>query len=125
MLYDGECGLCSAAVQFLLEQDRDGTLRFAALGSPAALAAAAPLGGAPADIDSIVVITGGRLLVRSDAALALAPHLRAPWPRLGRIAALVPRALRDVTYDLIARNRRRFPARACLVPTPEQRRRFL
>jgi predicted DCC family thiol-disulfide oxidoreductase YuxK len=126
VLYDGDCGLCSSAVQFLLAADRRGRLQFAARGTAAADGVTAPFGGAPAGIDSIIVVRGDRLLVRSDAALALADQLPMPWPLAGRVGTFVPRAVRDAIYDLIARNRRRFfPARACLVPSPEQRSRFL
>jgi predicted DCC family thiol-disulfide oxidoreductase YuxK len=126
VLYDGACGLCSAAVHFALERDTAGALRFAPLESTAARDAAAPLGGVPAGVDSIVVLTDGRLLLRSAAALAIAQRLRMPWPVLAGLASVVPRAVRDAVYDLIARHRHRFfPARACLLPTDEQRSRFL
>jgi predicted DCC family thiol-disulfide oxidoreductase YuxK len=40
---------------------------------------------------------------------------------------LIPRALRDPLYELVARNRYRIAGRrnACFVPTPEHRSRFI
>jgi predicted DCC family thiol-disulfide oxidoreductase YuxK len=126
VLYDGDCGLCSAAVQFLLTRDASGSLRFAPLDSAAASNVTAALGGISSGIDSILLVTGDRVLVRSSAVLAAARHLRAPWPLLARVASIVPVAVRDAVYDVIARNRHRlFPARACIVPTEAQRSRFL
>ena len=83
-----------------------------------------PAAGAP---DSIVVVDGGgRVLERSDAALAIASALPFPWRMLG-VFRIVPRALRDRVYRIVARNRYRWFGRrdACMVPTDEIRSRFL
>jgi predicted DCC family thiol-disulfide oxidoreductase YuxK len=65
--------------------------------------------------------------VRSDAALAIAAYLAGPWRPLAAVARVVPRPLRDRTYDLIARHRHRIlrDRSVCLVPTDQQRARFL
>lgn len=45
---------------------------------------------------------------------------------LARLARLIPRALRDAVYDLVARNRHRVArTEACLLPSPDERARFL
>ncbi len=131
LYYDGSCGFCDATVKFVLKHERVNDLRFA------------PLDGTNADallrrhprlaaIDSVIWVetaqqyTGDRVLVRSDAVLRIARYLGLPWSLLvlGRI---VPRALRDRLYDLIARHRKRqlrLPA-ACDIPSPAVRARFL
>ncbi|MFN6194269.1 MAG: thiol-disulfide oxidoreductase DCC family protein [Planctomycetota bacterium] len=126
VLFDGVCNLCSAAVQFVLRRDRKARFRFAALQSNAAaelLAAAGWRGPRP---DSVAFVAGGRVLWKSSAALAIARRLGWPWPLLG-VFAVVPRPLRDLVYDFIARRRLRwFGTRAsCMVPTKELRARFL
>lgn len=126
MLFDGDCNLCHGAVQFVLRRDPRGRFRFASLQSAAgrqALLAA----GAPAVLpDSIVLLADGGVAVKSTAALRIARRLRWPWPLLA-VAFVVPRPLRDLVYDWIARHRYRwFGKRAqCLVPTPALRARFL
>ena len=131
LLYDGTCGFCAESVQLVLRHDRQGTLRFAALDSPfgrAVLARHPEL----ARVDSVVWCepatdgAGERLLTRSSAALRVARYLGGPW-RLATAAGLIPRFLRDPLYDLVARHRHQLARGGphCLVPTPDQRARFL
>ena len=129
ILFDGHCNLCSRSVQFILRRDRAARFRFAALSSEAAARACVQAGIAvpkAVDPDSIVVIAGGRALERSDAALAIAAQLPFPWRSLG-LLRIVPRALRDWLYRIVARNRDRWFGRrdTCMLPTAETRARFL
>lgn len=129
VLFDGVCSFCDRSVQFVLRRDRPGRFRFAPLQSDAARRACADVGVTlPTDgaFDSVVVIAEGKALERSDAALAIAARLPFPWPCLG-VLRIVPRGLRDALYGAIARNRFRFFGRrdTCMVPSPDQRERFL
>jgi predicted DCC family thiol-disulfide oxidoreductase YuxK len=125
LLYDGSCGFCQQSVQFILQHERGEEIFFA------------PLQGELAKdlyrqhpklqhIDSIVLVKGKEVLVESDAVMALAAYLHAPY-RLGYLGRFIPRTLRDKLYRLMARNRHRFIRgnESCLLPTPQQRRRFL
>src|SRR5438046_418783 len=100
ILFDGVCNLCNAAVRWVLERDRRGRFRFASLQSRAgrdALAAA----NAPGDLpDSIVLIDDGRVLVRSDAVIAIASGLGLPWS-VARAWGILPRGLRDGLYGWV------------------------
>lgn len=126
LLYDGTCGFCASSVQWILRHDRRGTLCFAPLQGETARPI---LAGHPelAEVDSIVWAEGGTVAVRSAAALAVARYLGGGWSVVARLAALVPRSLRDWAYDLIARHRHKLTANGpeCLVPTAEERKRFL
>jgi len=128
VLFDGVCNLCSGSVRFIVERDRDAYFRFASIQSEAGAELMREHGLAPPEGDptSIVVLDGGRTLQRSDAALAIAKHLKMPW-KLLYAAVVVPRFLRDAVYDWIARNRYRVFGKkdVCMVPTPELRARFL
>lgn len=126
LLYDGVCNLCDAAVQFVLQRDREQRFVFAALQSDAAERTLEEA-GAPDDLpDSMVVVDERGVHMRSDAALAVARRLEWPW-RLLSVAYLVPRFVRDPLYSWIARNRYRWFGRqtVCRVPTPDVRARFL
>jgi predicted DCC family thiol-disulfide oxidoreductase YuxK len=68
---------------------------------------------------------GERLLWRSRGALRLARYLGGIWAVLGSLGTVIPRPLSDSIYDWIARHRRQLAPDACVVPTPEQRRRFI
>lgn len=131
LLYDGLCGFCDHAVQFVLARDRHRRLRFAPLQGDFARGVLARH-PALSRVDSLVLVEAGpgdageRVFVRSDGALRVARHLGGAW-RAAEVFRLVPRALRDAAYDAFAKRRYRMFGRraACAVPTPEQRARFL
>ncbi len=126
VLFDGDCVLCQGAVRWLIGNDPRAALRFAALDSEPGRRALAAAGGVAPEVDSIVVIDGRTALVRGAAVVAIARRLRAPWPLLARLAALVPGAVRDAVYDAIARRRTRWFGRtSCLLPTAAEAYRFL
>ena len=131
LLYDGVCGFCNKSVQLILDHDRRGTMRFAALQSDygqAVIERHPELRG----VDSVVFVEkaagggGERIFVRSDAALKVADYLGGLW-KLLLAAKVIPRPLRDYLYDLFARNRYRVFGKydTCLLPPPEVRSRFL
>ena len=126
LLFDGLCTLCDRSVQFVLDHDRDGVLRFASLQSPVGQGLLRRCGLTDAGLDSLVLVEGRACHVRSEAALRVAAHLDAPW-RWMTAARVVPRVLRDQVYDWVAGNRLRwFGARTeCRVPGPDVRDRFL
>lgn len=126
LLYDGLCGFCDGAVQFILRHDRRGAVRFAPLQGPTA---AAVIARHPelAGVDSLILVEGDQVRVRSDGALRVARLMGGAWPALAAVLRLVPRLVRDGVYDLIARNRFRLAGRrdACRLPAPGERGRFL
>lgn len=126
VLFDGVCNFCSGVVRFLVPRDRRGRLRFAALQSEAGQSYQRRFGLAPDALDTIVVVEGDRVWVKSDAALRVARELGGAWPLLGALR-IVPRALRDWAYARFAERRYRWFGRSdeCLVPAPELRERFL
>jgi predicted DCC family thiol-disulfide oxidoreductase YuxK len=131
LLYDGLCGFCDHAVQFVLARDRHVRLRFAPLQGEFARGVRARHPEL-AQVDSLILVerdarTGQeRVYVRSDGALRVAHHLGGAW-RLTALLRWVPRALRDLAYDGFARVRYRVFGRhdSCRLPAPAQRARFL
>jgi predicted DCC family thiol-disulfide oxidoreductase YuxK len=127
LLYDGVCALCTGAVNFVLRRDESGRVRFASLQGETA---ARILRERPAlaGIDSMIWIDPeGKAFTRSAAALAIARHAGGGWTVLAKLLGVVPAALRDVLYDVVARTRYRVFGRydACPVPPSEHRSRFL
>ena len=132
ILYDGVCGLCNSLVQFLLKHDRQGRLRFASLQSDFAAKVLQRHGFDPKDLDTLHVIEnyeqpGERVLQRSDAILRAGRELGSFWGFSAAAANVIPRALRDVVYRFVARNRYRVFGKydTCMLPEPNQRSRFL
>ena len=129
LLYDGVCGFCNKTVQMILDRDRRGTMRFAALQSDygqAVIERHPTLRG----IDSVVFVESSngeeRVFIRSDAALKVVSYLGGFW-KIFLAARILPKALRDYFYDLFARNRYRMFGKydSCMLPPPEVRSRFL
>ena len=126
IVFDGSCVLCSASAQFVLRHDRRGRFRLTTAQGAVGEALYRHFGLANGDYETLLVLEEGRLLTRSQAAIAIARGLGWPW-RAATIARLVPRALRDRLYVLVARNRYRLFGRrnSCWAPSSEQRDRIL
>jgi len=133
VFFDGVCALCNASVRFLIRVDGGGILRFAPLQGEVArgeprLAGLRPSGGT--DPESLVYLRGAgsdaRVLTRSDALLAVLADLGGFW-RVVAWSRILPRALRDWAYDVVARHRYGWFGRldACPLPEPDQAWRFL
>lgn len=125
-LFDGVCNFCSGSVQVALCLDRRGDIRFTPLQSPFGRAIAARYGLDLENPDSFLFFDQGRPLEASDAVLALARRIGAPWSWLAALRVM-PKGWRDAAYGVLARNRYRLMGRraACMVPTAEQRARFV
>ncbi len=126
VLFDGVCCLCNFWVRFVIRRDRSAKFRFAALESDAARRV---LAGRTLPVpmpESMIVVDGEGAHLRSDAALRITRGLPWPWRVLG-VAAVLPRGVRDWLYDLVAKHRYRWFGRmdVCMVPTGQQRARFL
>ena len=132
LLYDGVCGLCNRLVRFALARDPGRRLRYAALQSRFAREALRRHGKDPDDLDTVGLLTEAgapseALLVRSRAVIGVLRRLTLPWRLVGAVAAVVPRALLDAVYRLVARIRYRVFGRSdrCEIPSSDERFRFL
>ena len=88
-------------------------------------------GGNPKDLTSFCVVADyrtsrARMFIRSRAALFVAGMLGWPW-KAPVIFGVLPTALLDRAYDVVARHRYRVFGRSerCLLPRPEVRHRFI
>ena len=131
VLYDGVCGLCDRAIQFLLKHDHRAVFAFASLQSPSGRAMVTRDGGNPDDVSAFRVVVNYRtasagILSASRAVLFVAGELGWPW-KAARLMRILPTTILDRVYDVVARHRYRVFGRhdQCLIPRPEYRRRFL
>lgn len=126
IFYDGHCGLCHRTVKWVLREDAAGErFVFAPLQGDfiKQYVSDAERASLP---DSIIVRTGdGRLLMRSSAIVHILDRLGHRF-RAGLLGA-IPRAVRDLGYNTVARVRHLLFARpneACPMMPPELRGRF-
>ena len=126
VLFDGVCDLCDASVRFVLKRDAGAYFRFASLQSARGRQLLVEHGLPPDQATSVVLIEGGQVFQRSDAALRIARRLSGLWAWLWTLR-FVPRSVRDGVYAWIAANRYRWFGQhdLCEIPAPEFRDRFL
>jgi predicted DCC family thiol-disulfide oxidoreductase YuxK len=129
LFYDGACGLCHAAVRFVLAEDPEGrAFRFAPLEAES-FAAAVPSDVRATLPDSLVLLRpDGKLLLRAAAVREICARLGGIWRALGIASHAVPLALLDRAYDVVARVRKRVfakPIDACPLVPVDLRARFL
>ncbi len=123
VFYDGDCGFCNWIVAFILKAERGERIHFASLQSSFARDFFVALNTTP-DLNTFYFYNGRKLYLRSEGALRLLSHLK--WRfRLLKVFWLIPVALRDKLYDFVANRRKRIMKDKCVLPSPEQRRRFL
>ncbi len=125
LVYDGSCGFCARSVQFILRHERTHDLRFVTRDSP--LGQDLRRQFHLEKVESMLWIADGHAAIESSAVLGAARYLGGVWSVLATLGSLVPAPIRNWAYRLIARHRRKLmPASSsCLLPTPEQRARFL
>lgn len=125
VFFDGVCGLCNKAVDYLVRRDRQHTLRYAPLQGETAKRLLPPLDSDPARW-SMLLIDGDGVHDQSEAALRIA-RLLGGGMRVLSWARVLPRWLRDPIYRFIARRRYRWfgEKEVCRIPSPAERALFL
>jgi predicted DCC family thiol-disulfide oxidoreductase YuxK len=130
VLFDGVCGLCDKTVQFALDHDPKGVLRFATLQGDTAkdlIARHPELEG----VDSVVFVEQvdgkERVHVRSKAVFRMASFLEGGGVKALSIFSILPGFLADAGYNLVASLRYKIFGKLdqCRIPQPSERARFL
>ena len=78
-------------------------------------------------VESMLWIESGQVFAESGAVMKAAGYLGGWWRRLAVLGSFCPSFILNGVYKLIAKNRRRLSAKEpiCLVPSPDQLKRFL
>ncbi len=125
VFYDGDCGFCNFWVQWILKNDTQDLFRFSALQSR--------LGqkflqerNLPFDkFDTLYLWKPNEFYFQKFKAVRKIAHLLG-----GRYAFLshlkiLPQKIEDKVYDLISNNRKSMMNAQCLLPTQEERKKFV
>jgi predicted DCC family thiol-disulfide oxidoreductase YuxK len=125
ILYDGVCVFCSRWILFIATRDTTKRFRFTAIQSAYGTRLAQAFSIDPNDPDTNAVVHGGVAWLKSDAALTVLSNL--PGWGWTHVLFAVPKPLRDVVYNLVAKNRYRIFGKfdECFVPDAEMRARVL
>lgn len=126
VLFDGVCNFCNGSVNFIIDRDRDGIFKFAPLQSAIGQEMLAKFGINVSETDSIILIEDENAYMYSTAALRIAKRIGGIWSLLYAFI-IVPWFIRDWAYRLFAKNRYRLFGKkdACMIPTQNDRARFL
>jgi predicted DCC family thiol-disulfide oxidoreductase YuxK len=126
IIFDGYCVMCSGSASFVMRHDPEAAFRLLAAQSPLGSALYAHYRLDPVDYETMILIAGGMAYFKSDAAIRIARGLGFPWS-LAAVSRIVPLALRDRIYNVVARNRIKWFGRrdTCFLPDPSDARRFL
>ena len=115
----------SRSVRFILRHERRHDLSFVTRNSELGMGLRRAHG--LESVESMLWIEGGQVFAESDAVIKAAGYLGGWWRRLAVLGSFCPSFILNGVYKFIAKNRRRLSSKAsvCLVPSPEQRKRFL
>ncbi|HEY4551784.1 MAG TPA: thiol-disulfide oxidoreductase DCC family protein [Bacillaceae bacterium] len=125
VFFDGECNFCDKSVQFIIKRDPKGYFKFAPLQSETGQSLLKPC-SIPESMDSFILMEDHTCYFKSTAALKICKNLRGLW-KLFYILMIIPVPIRDYFYGILAKNRYKWFGKkeSCMLPTPEQRERFL
>jgi predicted DCC family thiol-disulfide oxidoreductase YuxK len=121
VVFDGVCNLCNGWVRFICRHDPRGSVRFASIQSEAGRALLARHGYRIEGLDTLLVVEGGEVHVKTQAVRRVLKEIGAPWSWAAALLSLMPLHARDWLYTRVAVNRyAMFGRRAsCPMPTPE------
>ncbi|MDC1068642.1 DCC1-like thiol-disulfide oxidoreductase family protein [Candidatus Kapabacteria bacterium] len=127
LLFDGYCGLCNSSVNFILDKDRIGTMKFASLQSQTGLEI---IEGFPKikDLDSLILYSKleEKVYVKSEAVLKICKYLGGSY-KLFLVFRLFPFYFLNIFYDLIAKYRYKFFGKydVCTLPNGDSKSRII
>ena len=124
IFFDGYCGLCNGFVDFMIKVDKQGLFKFSPLQSEFAKSEVEL-----ADIQelkSVVVKIDGKTYRKSEGVFRALAKLGGIW-KVCSLLHLLPPALSNFGYDLVAENRYKIFGKrdTCRLPTPDERARFI
>ncbi|MFT4678195.1 MAG: putative DCC family thiol-disulfide oxidoreductase YuxK [Litorivivens sp.] len=123
IFFDGICGLCNKAVDFLLRHDSKQRLKFSPLqGQTAAML----IPKSAQKMDTFVYWTAGKSYQKSTAILRALSDIGGLW-KLTSILLLIPAFMRNAVYSWVSKHRYDWFGKNenCRVPTACERTQFL
>lgn len=125
VFYDGDCGFCNFWVQWILENDKEDQYLFAALQSDFGQNFLKERSLKSDDFDTIYLWKPNAFyLTKLDAILKIANTIGGIY-YFANLSKIFPKFIRNLGYDLIAKNRKKLMEQTCIIPTPEQRKKFV
>lgn len=124
VLYDGECGFCNFWVQWILNNDSHDRFKFASLQSEYGQNFLINQGLPTDTFDTLYFIKKGNFYKKMYAVIKIGEVLGGVYTGLLSLRVL-PKFILDKMYDQVAENRKKLAGESCLLPTLEQRKKFV
>lgn len=126
ILFDGVCNFCDNTVQWIIRRDRAQKFYFTSLQSSTGQELLHKYHIDRNQTDSVVYVRQGKAYIKSTAALYILKDLGKLWPLLFTLIVF-PVSIRDFFYDQFAKRRYLLFGKKdeCMIPTKEQRNRFI
>ncbi|MCS6934223.1 MAG: DCC1-like thiol-disulfide oxidoreductase family protein [Chitinophagales bacterium] len=126
VLFDGVCNLCNYTVQWIIRRDKRDKFRFASLQSSMAQQIAAKWHLHGELLQSVVLVEGDRIHIRSSAILRILMILGGVY-RIAGVLYLIPAFIRDRVYDYVAKNRYKWFGKkdSCIIPSDDVIHKFI
>ena len=112
LFYDGTCGICSRSVRFILKNESDERINFAALQSDFSSEFLGNFDIESSNLTTLYFYSNGIIYSKSRALFALLPFLKWYYSFF-YLGFLIPRFILDFFYDILAKNRKRFFSSTC------------
>lgn len=126
ILFDGVCNLCNASVNWIIDRDKRNVFQFASLQSDYGKSVIEQYNIKGNYMDTVVLLEGNKIYLRSEAALRILKHLGGIYSFL-YLFIITPTFLRDFVYNLVAKNRYKWFGKQdnCRILTPDLKAKFL
>ena len=126
IIFDGVCNLCNASVKFVIRHDPKKKFHFLSLQDSKATELLKGFQLETIPEGTFILISGQSVYTKSTAALRVARELKGAV-RLLYAFIIIPPFIRDLFYNLVARNRYRWFGKkdSCMLPNPEIKERFI
>lgn len=117
ILFDGVCNLCNGSVNFIIRRDPESKFKFASLQSEVGQKYLQKFSITDKELNSVILIDNEKYYLKSQAALRIVSELSTPLRYLS-ILHYIPRFIRDLCYDIIAKYRYRIwgKTKTCQLP---------
>tara|TARA_B100000941_G_scaffold58889_1_gene38559 strand:+ start:5271 stop:5693 length:423 start_codon:yes stop_codon:yes gene_type:complete len=106
ILFDGECAMCNNYILFVAKNDSDDNFRFLSIQNKKIIELKKTHAIEEDNISSICIIDNNKIKRKSRAVLKIVSMLKFPYNLL-IVFYIIPNFLRDIIYDLVAKNRYR------------------
>ncbi|MFT6245711.1 MAG: putative DCC family thiol-disulfide oxidoreductase YuxK [Salibacteraceae bacterium] len=124
VFYDGDCGFCNRSVNFILKNDKTKQVLFAAIQSKFTQDLFKEKGFDAPNLSTFYFFENDTLYSKSSGAKRLTKYFKFPQ-RILALGWIVPRFIADWGYDFIAKRRQRLSKGYCVIPSEEEKKRFI